>query len=378
MEYPIFAGAGLYLYNPEPGMDMVTYVRNFKNAGGTWMAFLLQEAKVVIQKPKNDQLISICRAEGIKVVGSSWLMDDPVEEAKISKQLCVDKNLDGWIPNGEQPIAYSQGWGYCPSCYEYAGKWMASWGMMRPTMFSSFSRFRFHDIDYKPFVQNNCFAGPQAYDNEFGAGFGADAAVEYAYDVGQPWNGYRGFEGNRIAPTMGIYNSIYPVDISRWLAGLANARERWPGKGFSFWPGELFNNVPNGWAALENAIKSRGLARWPGEQPEPEPALTEAQLPYTGPYYGPTTNQPKRKGPTAKALKMTMHIGGYGNFATPDEHYNLALEQAMRRFQNANGISPASGNYGKGTWETLRKTRLPNGKIIVPDAARQLIRDEAN
>lgn len=376
MDYPIFAGAGLYLYNPEVGMDQRQFVQKFKDAGGTWMGFLLQEAKTVINKPKNTQLMDICRQLGIKVVGSSWLHDDPVEEARISKSLAV--NLDGWIANGEMPVAYSQPWGFCPPCFGYSAKWMAEWGMMRPTMFSSYARFRFHDIDYKPWVENDCFAGPQAYDNEFGTGHSADAAVEYAYDVGQPWNGYRGFDANRISPTMGIYQSLHVVDISNWLNKLANVRERFPGKGFSFWPGELFNGIPNSWALLESAIKQRGLARWPGDTPTLEPALTEAQFPYTGPYYGPTTNRPKRKGPTAKALKMAMHQGGYGNFTSPDEHYNLALETAMRRFQNAVGISPASGNYGLGTWNEIRKTRLPNGKIIVPDAARVLVQNEAN
>lgn len=377
MTYPLFQGAGLYLYNPEVGMDQRTFVRNFKNAGGTWMAFLLQEAKSVINNPKNQQLMDICRQEGIKVVGSSWLQDDPVEEAKISKSLAV--NLDGWIANGEQPVTYSQPWGFCASCFQYSSTWMNEWGMMRETMFSSYTHFHLHDIDYAPFVLHRCAAGPQAYINDFGPDYGPDSAISGAYDVKQPWNGYRGFEANYIAPVGGIAFSRYAVDLPDWFSRLANAREQYPGKGFSFWPGELFNNIPNGWSILEAAIHQRGLARYPGEAPQLEPPLTEIQLPFTGPYYGPTSDKPPRKGPTAKALKLTMMQGGFGTFAPdPDIYYNLALEQAVRRFQHAVGITPARGDYGKGVWQAIRKYHLPNGKIIVPDLARQIIKLEAS
>jgi hypothetical protein len=378
MTYPIFSGAGMYLYNPEPGMDMHEYVQRFKDAGGTWIGFLLQEGTVRINNPKNDQLIQICKEKGIVAVGSSWMDDKPVEEAKIAKEICVEKDLAAWIPNGEQPICYSQPWGFCADCFGRSSKWMGEWGMMRPTMFSSFSRFRNHDIDYKPFVQAGCFAGPQCYTNALGQFFGPDEGVVDAYDVNQPHNGYRGFNADKIAPTMGIaIGQGFPVDIDDWMADLANVREQYPGDGFSFWPGELFKNVPNGWARLEYWIKQRGLARYPGDAPTQEPALTAIQLPYTGPYYGPTADKPKRKGNTAKALKMAMHQGGFGTFVVPDLYYNLNLEIAVRRFQNSVGISPASGNYGKGTWEAIRKARLPNGKLMIPEAARELIRIEA-
>ncbi len=374
MNFNIFAGAGLYLYNPEPGMDQREFVRRFKEAGGTWIAFLLQEGKQVVGNAKNQQLISICKEMGVAAVGSSWMADDPIEEAKISKELAV--NLDGWIPNGENTVTYSQPWGHCAECFGRTGKWMAVWGMMRPTMFSSYTHFSNHDIDYWPFVSNGCFAGPQCYANDFGPLYDAYSAIPNAYDVKQPWNGYRGFESNRIAPTMGIANSRYPVDMPGWLNGLADIRVQYPGKGFSFWPGELVRNIPNFWDHLENAIKVRELARYPGDQPEIEPPLTSAQMPYTGPYYGPTTNKPKRKGPTAKALKMAMHQGGYGSFATPDEHFNLNLEKALRRYQASRGIL-ATGNYGKGTWEALRKERMPNGKRMMPDSGVALIKKEA-
>ena len=257
---------------------------------------------------------------------------------------------------------------------------MNEWGMMRPTMFSSYTHFNLQDIDYKPYVEHGCFAAPQAYMNDFGSGYGPDSAIPGAYNANQPWNGYRGFESARIAPICGIAISKYPVNLTDWFNRLANAREGYPGKGFSFWPGELFNNIANGWAILEAAIKQRGLARYPGEIiPVPrEPDLSVVQLPYTGPYYGPTTDKRPRKGPTVRALKLAMHNGGFGTFAHwPDEHYNLPLEQAVRRFQHVVGVTPARGDYGKGVWQALRKYHLPNGKIIVPDSARQIIQTEA-
>ncbi len=380
MNFNVFEGAGMYLYNPEVGIDQTEFVTKFKNAGGTWIAFLVQEGKVVHSNPKNAQLMGICRNAGIKIVGSSWLVDDPVEEAKISRTLTVEYDFDGWIPNGEMPLGYTQAWGPCPSCFDYSNKWMAAWGMMRPTMFSSYALFANHDIDYKPWVMSGSFAGPQAYSNEFGNSHGPGPALDSAYDVRQPWNGYRGFETQRVAPTAGIYQySGMPLpDIDDWLNQLKFNRRTYPGKGFSFWPGELFNGLANSWAILQRAIKVDGLARFIGDGVgELEPFLTATQLPYTGPYYGPTTNKPKRKGNTARALKMTMHNLGFGNFPTPDSFYNLALEMAMRRFQGSKGISPASGNYGQGTWELIRKTRLPNGKIAIPIQARDMIRAEA-
>ncbi len=380
MSYDPFEGAGLYLYNPEVGIDQTEFVTKFKNAGGTWIGFLIQEGKTEIINPKNVELMIICRNLGIKVIGSSWLSDDPIEEAKISRTLGVEHKVDGWIGNGEKPLGYTQPWGPCAPCFNYSSQWMSVWGMMRPTMFSSYAIFANHDIDYKPWIMSGAFAGPQAYNNEFGDGFSPGPALDGAYDVRQPWNGYRGFETQRIAPTAGIYqySGMAAPDIEQWLADLKYGRRTYPGKGFSFWPGELFNGLPNSWTILENAIKVHGLARYPGDAADQvEPFLTAAQLPYTGPYYGPTTNKPKRKGKTAKALKMTMHILGFGNFPTPDEYYNLALEMAMRRFQSAKGITVTSGNYGLGTWELIRKTRLPNGKIAIPETARQLIRSEA-
>lgn len=377
MSYEVFQGAGLYLYNPEVGMDQREFIRRFKEAGGTWIAFLLQEASTVIGNPKNDQLMNLCREAGIKVIGSSWLQDDPVREAEISKSLAV--NLDGWIANGELPVSYSQAWGYCPACFGYSGRWMAAWGMMRPTMFSSYTHFSLHDIDYRPWVQAGASAGPQCYVNDFGPAYGPDSGIPAAYDVKQPWNGYRGFESAKIAPVMGIHQSNFPINMSDWFLKLHETRHNYPGFGFSLWPGELINGISLSWNILENAIKGLKLARYEGDSVgQLEPPLTAAQLPYTGPYYGPTTNKPPRKGPTAQALKMTMQNGGFGNFApVPDQYYNLPLEQAMRRFQNAVGIKPASGDYGRGSYEALKKYRLPNGKIIVPETARQIIRNEA-
>ena len=381
MSYNVFEGAGLYLYNPEPAMDLHEFCRKFKAAGGTWIGFLLQEGKVIISNPKNTQLIGIARQEGLKVVGSSWLVDAPVEEARISKSLIVEHDLDGWIPNGEQPVCYSQPWGFCPDCFTYSSRWVHEWGMIRPTMFSSFTHFRNHDIDYKPWVEAGCFAGPQAYVNQWGWGYGPGPAIPSAMDVGQPHNGYLGFASNRIAPVGGIYEYIGQTvpSIREWCGQLANERAL-PGRagyGFSFWPGELMRNVPNAWTDLEYSIKFRGLARYEGDGiGVKEPPLTGVQFPYTGPYYGPTTNKPKRKGNTAKALKIAMHRLGFGVFTNPDIFYNLNLEMAMRRYQAARGIA-ASGNYGKGTWEQIRKEILPNGQRALTPAAVALVQQEA-
>lgn len=73
----------------------------------------------------------------------------------------------------------------------------------------------------------------------------------------------------------------------------------------------------------------------PDPNPPVEADLTAEQFPYTGPYYGPTTNKPKRKGDTALALKLIMRELGYDTFEDPDRHYNRRLEEAMKKFQSS-------------------------------------------
>jgi peptidoglycan hydrolase-like protein with peptidoglycan-binding domain len=111
--------------------------------------------------------------------------------------------------------------------------------------------------------------------------------------------------------------------------------------------------------------------------------LTEKQLPYTGPYYGPSDPKGPNKGATPEALKrMLSRLGLFEPWTEFDQHYNAKLETAMKQFQRDNGITPASGQYGKGAWEAARKARVPQGRLNQGEYAmdrfgRWLIQNEA-
>lgn len=109
--------------------------------------------------------------------------------------------------------------------------------------------------------------------------------------------------------------------------------------------------------------------------------LTETQLPFTGPYYGPNHKRGPDKGPTAIALKRALSRLGYIPWANFDEIYNQNLESAMADWQINAKVSPATGQYGKGSWTKLRAQKIPNGdhagEYALDTYAIALVRNEA-
>lgn len=109
--------------------------------------------------------------------------------------------------------------------------------------------------------------------------------------------------------------------------------------------------------------------------------LTDKQVPYTGPYYGPSNAKGPMKGPTAEALKRFCARLGLLDWTDFDKHYNTKLETAMRRGQKAAKIAP-TGQYGKDSWLWVRTARVPKGRTYEGQYAldqygRWLIQDEA-
>ena len=92
--------------------------------------------------------------------------------------------------------------------------------------------------------------------------------------------------------------------------------------------------------------------------------LTAKQAPYTGPYYGPSSSRGPMKGLTAKALKRAqIRMGRFeGDLSEVDPHYNLLLEKAMRAWQRTLPDVQDSGQYGRGSWEALRRAKVPPGR----------------
>ncbi|HSE43745.1 MAG TPA: hypothetical protein VLA89_00295 [Gemmatimonadales bacterium] len=107
-------------------------------------------------------------------------------------------------------------------------------------------------------------------------------------------------------------------------------------------------------------------------------ALTELQVPYTGPY-GLVGSGHKSKGPTAEALKRALSRMGAPTLPWTDfdAHYNGKLEAAFDWFD------PGGQNgYGKGRWTKIRAARVPAGQTHAGEYAldfyaRKLIQDEA-
>jgi hypothetical protein len=105
--------------------------------------------------------------------------------------------------------------------------------------------------------------------------------------------------------------------------------------------------------------------------------LTEAQVPYTGPYGLAAGPIPKSKGPTAEALKRAMSRLGMGiEWRDFDQYYNKDLEAALDKWD------PGGKNgYGDGRWKKIRSAKVKTGdhagEWALDRYARTLIQNEA-
>lgn len=102
--------------------------------------------------------------------------------------------------------------------------------------------------------------------------------------------------------------------------------------------------------------------------------LTEAQVPYTGPYGLAAGPIPKSKGPTAEALKRAMSRLGYLEWRDFDQHYNVELEAALDKWD------PGKNGYGEGRWKKIRAAKVltgpKKGEWALDAPARTMIQNE--
>jgi peptidase M23-like protein/putative peptidoglycan binding protein len=135
--------------------------------------------------------------------------------------------------------------------------------------------------------------------------------------------------------------------------------------------------TPEAWAKWESGPCQAPV---PPQPPAPVP-LTPKQIPYTGPYYGPSNPKGPMKGPTAKALKrFAIRLDLLeADLSHLDEHYGKLLEDAMRKFQREQGIQ-RSGQYGDKTWQAVRAARVRKGphkgEYALDKLGQKLIKDE--
>ena len=116
----------------------------------------------------------------------------------------------------------------------------------------------------------------------------------------------------------------------------------------------------SGWKMWEQIPPCKGTA--PPE--EPQVPITVAKFPFTGPLYGPSHIQgPSNNKSTNKGLKRAMIRLRYLDqpLGSETDDFGLKLEEALKVFQKEEGISPATGQYGRGTWMLLRYARLTQG-----------------
>lgn len=112
--------------------------------------------------------------------------------------------------------------------------------------------------------------------------------------------------------------------------------------------------------------------------------LTVKQFPFTGPLYGPSAAQPQTLNrATVKGLKRAMIRLRYLDAPLGDEtdDYGPEFEEAMRVYQAEIGLRPASGQYGRNTWLSLRAEKVTAGpqagKYAMDAKALAYVREDA-
>ncbi len=110
--------------------------------------------------------------------------------------------------------------------------------------------------------------------------------------------------------------------------------------------------------------------------------LPATAVPFTGPYYGPSSVHGPMKGLTAKALKRALVRLKYfaGDLTKLDDHYNRGLETSMRKWQKSLADVQPSGQYGLGSWYHMRAAKVLDGphkgEYAMDGVCQQLIQKE--
>jgi hypothetical protein len=159
------------------------------------------------------------------------------------------------------------------------------------------------------------------------------------------------FSGGKEQPEPGDYEGVFKYPLTVYTAD------------------DLTYNYPAAYA-----IWMPNQFRVPCSIPILDP-LTEAQCPYTGPYYQAGGKYKRVRGKTVKALKIAMHRLGVKQFRNPTTFYGAELGKAMRKWKYSVDISPNS-NYGIASWIGLRGAVTEDGEHAFNQEALQLIKED--
>jgi Putative peptidoglycan binding domain len=345
-----------------------------KAAGFGWIALDLHDGLSLVEKTDYRALIAQYRSRGIEVAGWGVLRTQPQEEANLAADLCATYDLHAYIADAELEYGYTQATGPCGECFERSDRWVEAFRARTDLelALSSYSILANHDAHYVPWIQAGAAAMPQTYTNEF-TWATPEAGVAGAVDLKQPHNPPNGWPRDLIYPTIGNYpvDGVHLPSAAEYADLLRQARV----VSFCIYLAEL---VQEGELLHYAGVCVAPEPAQPPEPPEPAlPPLAAEQVPYTGPYFGPSDDRGPMAGPTARALKIALRRLKVAPFPDPDDYYGPDLEEAMRTWQRAAGVRPATGHFGSSSYAALLKAIAPDGNYALSPRAIELIRGEA-
>jgi hypothetical protein len=347
-------------------------------AGFGWIALLLHDSLTPVETVDYREFIGRYRSKGIEVAGWGVIRDHPEEEANLAADLLQKLDLHAYIADGEQELGLTQGAaGQVPECFGRSDLWVEAF-RKRTDMelgFSSYAILAQHDAHYVPWINAGAVAMPQTYTNEF-AWATPQAGVVGALDLNQPHNLPNGWPRHLIYPTIGNYDDPKhenPTPTAEQYAELLRAAKV---SSFSIY---LAENVKEG--ELQHYA---GVCVPPEVVSAPEPAtpvpakapLSQDEVPYTGPCYSLSDDRGPTNSPTVSALKIAMRRLNVAPIPDLTDYYSLELENAMRIWQQRVGISPATGQYGRASYEKLLGALTAKGNNAFDERAIGLIKSE--
>lgn len=343
--------------------------------GFSWLAPILLHDPTA--EPNRQELVATAaalRGEGWSLCGWGTFgqADTPENDARAAAELVAALALDGWIANGE---AWAEG-----EHRDFSKRFLAAWresGCKQPLSVSCLSSDTANfprDFGYDAWVGIGACVMPQVYGND-NPGFTVAACLGNLKTGGI-------VPRSLLSLTFGTYGDrpVPHADYATWpgprtvYTGENTPLQDWPKLKRQEEP--AMPSPPSPATPKDTTTSKTKTAKAP-----PVP-LSERQFPFTGPCHGPSSGQAPTQSPTVVALKRAVSRLGLLGWADFDQVFDELLETGLMEWQGLVGIHPASGQYGRGTWEKLRAAVIPadlphGGELAVDAVAQTLVQDEA-
>ena len=377
----MFEKPGLFVWSAQnlPG----SLPDEMKAGGFEWIALDLHDSLDLVEKADYKALIGRYRGLGLQVAGWGVLRGHPEEEANLAVDLCEKYDLHAYIANGERELGYTQESGPSGECFGRSDIWVQTF-RKRTDMelgLSSYAIFADHDMHYSVWIDAGAVAMPQTYTNEFPWAT-PEAGMAGAIDVRQPQNPPNGWPRHRVYPTIGNYPMPnVPLPTAQEYAELLRKAQV---VSFSIYLGELVHegelqHFAGVCIAAPPVVPEPAPPKSEPAKPEPAPALqplSTDDVPYTGPCYGPSDDRGPTASPTVAALKIAMRRLAVARIPDLDTYYSIELEDAMRLWQQKVGISPATGQYGRKSYDALLGALTKKGNHAFDERAIGLLQSD--